>query len=203
MMAPKPSPADPTALSVPRATPEELALLMDVIASSFRSPGKALRDNLNSGALAEALKTLAEGRSIEVPEFSDLDWSRLRSSYVALFVSSGHGIAAPPYAGFALDGELLGPSVEGFKAFLAHHGVEITATWADLPDHIAAIAEAGALLARADRTEAARLLLGDFLAPWFWRYHDAVVAADASGFYGPLTTFVNSYLREVAHPDAA
>jgi len=180
-----------------------VGLTLQLVAATYRSPDAALRDDLDSGALAEAVTTLAEATGAAAPALDAVDWTELQAAHVALFVTNAGGVPAPPYVGLALDGELLGPSVEALKAFLTHHGVEVAAGWHDLPDHVAAVAEAGALLADAGREDAARVLLERFLSPWFQRYAPEVVAADVSGFYGPLTEFLGSLVNEVACEAAA
>jgi putative dimethyl sulfoxide reductase chaperone len=171
---------------------------LQLIAATYRSPGPALQEDLVTGAFAAALDALADAAGTTAPEFGDVDWNELRAAYVALFVTCPGGIAAPPYVGYAADGELLGSTTDALLAFYRGQGLQVNADWADLPDHVAAVAEAGALLADADRDEAARTLAAAFLSPWFERYASAVVAADTSGFYGPLTEFFRSVMSEVA-----
>ena len=182
---------------------ETVGLALQLIAATYRSPDAALREDLDSGAFEAAVAELAETTGTAAPALPEIDWPALRTAYVALFVTNAAGIPAPPYVGLALDGELLGPSSEALKRFLAHHGVETAADWHDLPDHVAAVAEAGALLAEAGRDDVASVLLARFLSPWFQRYAQDVVAADDSGFYGPLTEFLGSLLCEVSCEAAA
>ncbi len=190
-----------TAQTMPAA--EAVGLTLQLVAATYRSPAAPLQADIASGALQEALDALAAHEGVAAPLVGAPDWAIVQSSYVDLFVSSVRRIVAPPYVGFALDGELLGPSVDTLRTFLAHHGVEVAAGWHDLPDHVAAVAEAGALLAEAGRDDAARVLLARFLSPWFQRYAPEVVAADDSGFYGPLTEFLGSLVNEVAREDAS
>jgi putative dimethyl sulfoxide reductase chaperone len=182
---------------------EAVGLTLQLVAATYRSPEAPLQADLASGALQEALDALAAHAGVDAPQVGAPDWALVQSSYVDLFVSSVRRVVAPPYVGFAIDGELLGPSVDTLKAFLAHHGVEVAAGWHDLPDHVAAVAEAGALLQGAGRDDAACVLLARFLSPWFERYAPEVVAADVSGFYGPLTEFLGSLVNEVACEAAA
>lgn len=176
---------------------------LQLVAATYRSPDAALRADLDSGAFATAVAELAAATGVAAPVFQVTDWPKLQTTYVALFVTNAAGVPAPPYVGLALDGELLGPSAEALKRFLAHHGVETAAGWHDLADHVAAVAEAGVLLAEAGRDDAACVLLERFLSPWFQRYAPEVVAADDSGFYGPLTEFLGSLLSEVSCETAA
>jgi putative dimethyl sulfoxide reductase chaperone len=192
---------DATARPVESA--DVIAQALQLVAATYRSPDAALRNDLDSGAFATTVAELAEAAGVTAPTLGEVDWPKVQTAYVALFVTNAAGIPAPPYVGLALDGELLGPSSEALKRFLAHHGVETAAGWHDLPDHVAAVAEAGALLADAGRDDAACVLLERFLSPWFQRYASEIVAADDSGFYGPLTEFLGSLLSEVSCEAAA
>jgi hypothetical protein len=101
-------------------------------------------------------------------------WPTLESSHVALFVTSRGGIAAPPYVGFAADDELLGPTAEALAELYRAHGIEVDPHWADLPDHVAAVAEAGLLLLEADRDGGRAGPARAVPAPWFQRYAGAI-----------------------------
>lgn len=195
MTAPAPTPADPGA--------DPLDLTLQIVATAFVSPGAPLREDLAGGSFAAAVAALSRASGVAAPQLAEPSWSTLQSSHVALFVSHLGGIAAPPYVGYAADGELLGPTAEALAGLYRGHGIEIDPHWTDLPDHVAAVAEAGLLLLEAERAEAARSVLVDFLFPWFQRYAAAVAAADVSGFYGPLTAFLSSVMSEVAREAAA
>ena len=187
----------------PVASADVVAQALQLVAATYRSPDAALRDDLDSGAFATAVAELADVAGVMAPPLDGFAWPKVQTSYVALFVTNAAGVPAPPYVGLALDGELLGPSATALKAFLAHHGVETATGWHDLADHVAAVAEAGILLADAGRDDAACILLERFLSPWFQRYASEVVATDDSGFYGPLTEFLGSLLSEVSCEAAA
>jgi TorA maturation chaperone TorD len=187
----------------PTPSSEMVGVALQLVAATYRSPDAALRDDLDTGAFSEAIAALAEATGATAPVLDGIDWPQVQASYVALFVTNAAGVPAPPYVGLALDGELLGPSAAALKTFLSHHGVEVAAGWHDLADHVAAVAEAGVLLADAGRDDAACVLLERFLSPWFQRYAPDVVAADDSGFYGPLTEFLGSFTSEVECEAAA
>jgi len=187
----------------PVPAPEVLGLALELVAATYRTPDAALRDDLATGAYAEALATLAEATGATAPDVGGLEWSEVQSGHVELFVTSRSGVVAPPYVGYAADGELLGPTTDALRAFYAAHGLEVAEGWADLPDHLAAVAEAGALLLAHGRPDAAQALVERFLFPWFQRYADAVVAADVSGLYGPVTEFLRTSMSEVACEAAA
>jgi TorA maturation chaperone TorD len=180
-----------------------LDLTLQLVAAVYRTPSPALRDDLAAGTFAAAVETLAEGTGVPAPALAEADWATLESSHLALFVTGRGGVAAPPYVGFAADDELLGPTAEELAGLYRQHGIEIDPHWADLPDHVAAVAEAGLLLLEADRDAAAWNLLVRFLHPWFQRYGGAIAAADVSGFYGPLTEFLCSVMSEVSCEAAA
>jgi putative dimethyl sulfoxide reductase chaperone len=178
-------------------------LTLQLTATLYVAPAAPLRDDLAEGAIVEAVAALAAASGVPAPAFVEPDWTTLQSSHVALFVSGWGGVAAPPYVGYAVDGELLGPTAEALAHLYRRHGIEIDPHWSDLPDHVAAVAEAGLLLLEADRRDAAKALLVEFLSPWFQRYAAAVAAADVSGFYGPLTEFLSSVTSEVVRETAA
>jgi TorA maturation chaperone TorD len=174
-----------------------LDLLFQLIAATYRSPGESLSDDLASGAFADALALLAAVVAQPAPRLEAPDLRTLQASYVDLFVSSGRGIAAAPYVGAAIDGELMGPSAQQLGAAFAAHGIELTDAWRDLPDHVAAVAEGGSLLVRSGRADSARELLSEFVAPWFERSAAAVATRDDTGFYGPVTSFLDGAIKEV------
>jgi TorA maturation chaperone TorD len=184
-------------LAAPVTPTDQLVLLCDLIASIFATPSDGLRADLEQGVLARALQVLASDRQ-RVPDLRRVTWREVQRQHTALFVSALGGIAAPPYVGYAIDNELLGPSADGLKRFLAHHGVTPTARWSDLPDHLAAVAEAAALLARAGRVDVSCVLVTRYLSPWFERFTPMVQAADGSGFYGALCEFLRTMTSEVA-----
>ena len=174
-----------------------LDLLFQLIAATYRSPGESLEEDLASGALTRALAGLATATGRSAPEVAAPDLRVLQAGYVDLFVSSGRGIAAAPYVGAAIDGELMGPSAQQLGAAFAAYGIELTDAWRDLPDHIAAVAEGGSLLVRSDCADSARELLAEFVAPWFERSTAAIVARDETGFYGPVSRFLDGAIKEV------
>jgi TorA maturation chaperone TorD len=180
-----------------------LDLTLQLVAAVYRTPSPALRDDLVAGTFAAAIESLVDATGVTAPTLADPAWPALEASHVALFVTSRGGIAAPPYVGYAADDEVLGPTAEALAELYRHHGIEVDPHWADLPDHVAAVAEAGLILLEAGREAAARDLLTRFLHPWFQRYAGAIAAADVSGFYGPLTEFLSSVMSEVASEAAA
>ena len=176
---------------------DTLALVYNLIAASYASPGQALREDVESGRFDAALAALAKRLELAPVTLGDAAFDTLRAQYVDLFVSSGTGLTSPPYLGYAVDGELLGPAAEAMGRFLLAHDVGINLEWTDMPDHLAAIGEAGLFLLGMDRTDAALELLERYVRPWFDRYATAVATKDVSGFYGPLTTFMHASIREV------
>ena len=176
---------------------EVLDLLLQLVAGTLRSPGAALRADLAAGSLGDAFDAVAEALDLDAPRLEVPAWTTLEAAYVDLFVTSAGGIAAPPYVGYAIDDALMGPSAQLLGAAFADHGIELQDAWSDLPDHVAAVAEGGTLLTRSDRPEAAQALLEGYLAPWFERYAAAIEAKDVSGFYGPVTTFLQAAIKEV------
>jgi TorA maturation chaperone TorD len=171
--------------------------LLQLIAATYRTPGAALRADLESGAFADACGALADALGLTPPAFGALDFAALQERHVALFVTSGDGIVAPPYAGFAVDGELLGATFQAMGGTFARYGIEVRGDWADLPDHVSAVAEGAGLLLEAGALDGAVEVLERYLAPWFDRYTAAVAAADVGGVYGALTPFLDAAIKEV------
>jgi putative dimethyl sulfoxide reductase chaperone len=176
-----------------------LDLLVQLVAGVYASPGAGLWADLRSGAFAEATETLAEELGLGPPAcpWERLDWVDLQAAHVQLFVSAVAGIAAPPYVGYALDGELLGPSSLALSGFLAERGIAPADAWRDLPDHVAAVAEAANLLIATDRSDDAVELVTKYLSPWLRRYGETIARSDVSGFYGPMTRFLEAAVQEV------
>jgi len=175
---------------------------LQLTAALYRSPAEALRDDLASGQAARLCDALAAALDLPAPVLSVSDWSEVQISFVSLFVTNQHGVVAPPYVGYALDNELLGPSFEVLRAFYREQGFTFNETFNDLPDHLSAVAEAALLLIESERDDAALALTNRFLQPWFKRYASLVLAADRSGLYGPLSRFLElafSRLTEVQH----
>ncbi len=165
-----------------------------ITAATFRSPGKALEGDLASGRLEQALAALARSRGLEPPHLPKPPLSELQAAYTHLFVANPSGLPAPPYAGYALDGRLMGGAQEALQAFYAEHGLEVDDAWTELPDHLAAIGEAIALLEPAQPAAARKLALG-YLKPWLDRYAATVRAEDPTGFYGAICTALERVLE--------
>lgn len=194
------APASTAAAAAPCATVDAvtLDLLFQTIAATYRAPSEALHGDLRSGAFAAAVARLGAACGVTPPATPTGDLRDLQAAHVDLFVSSRRGVAAAPYVGVAIDGEVMGPASQQLGAAFAAYGIGLRDGWRDLPDHVAAVAEGGGLLVRADATDAARDLLAEFIAPWFERSAAAVAERDESGFYGPVTTFLATVVKEVA-----
>ncbi len=174
-----------------------LAALGTLVAAGFAPPGPALAEDLATGRFAELLAALAEAHGMPTPALPVPPFSQLETAYVGLFVNHPEGVPVPPYVGYAQDGRLFGPSFDRLLDFLEAHGVVPRPEFSDLPDHVAAVGEALALLAERD-PPAARRLAREFLLPWFARYRGPLEDADPTGFYAALAGFVHDVLsREV------
>ncbi|MFN4071180.1 MAG: molecular chaperone [Thermus caldifontis] len=158
-----------------------MELLGWVTASLFAPPGETLFQELYTGTLEDALEELT-GHPVALPKVAPRE---LQAAYTALFVTHPQGLPAPPYAGYALDGELFGPTFHRLMELYREGGLEVQATWRDLPDHIAAIGEAIALLADKN-PHLAKRLAQEFLKPWLDRFAPQVKAHDPTGFYATL-----------------
>jgi TorA maturation chaperone TorD len=167
-----------------------MELLGWVVAGLFAPPGEALFRELQGGTLEEALSEL-KGTPVSLPRPS---FAALQEAYTALFVTNPEGVPAPPYAGYAKDGALLGPSHHALLEIYREGGLEVQETWRDLPDHLAALGEAMALLSPR-RPDLAERLAREFLHPWLKRFGEAVKAHDPTGFYAQAVEL----LTEVIH----
>ncbi len=165
-----------------------------IAAATFRSPGKALERDLQSGSLQTALEALADQYDLPPPRLPRVSLSDLQSAYVRLFAANPEGLPAPPYAGYALEGRLMGEAQEALEAFYNEHGLAPQEDWRDLPDHLAALGEAIALLS-GTRPEAARALALGYLKPWLERYAEVVKREDSTGFYATVCTLLKNVLE--------
>lgn len=179
---------------------DALAAACQLVAAIYRSPGEGLRDDLVSGRLGSVTDALASYAGLDEPRgpHAPPDFDALRATYVALFVSRPGGVPAPPYVGMVHDAELMGPSVQRLRSDLESLGLRIRPEWRELPDHLAAVAEAVELLLERERVGAAVALASTYISAWFGRFADAVAEADDSGFYGEMSRFLRSVLKEVA-----
>lgn len=165
-----------------------------ITAATFRAPGRALERDLASGSLQAAVEELARARGLPPPRLPEPPLAELQAAYTRLFVANPGGLPAPPYAGYALDGRLMGGAEEALERFYAEHGLVTREGWDDLPDHLAALGEAIALLGETD-PDAARALARGYLEPWLERYAEVVAREDPTGFYGTICTFLKKALE--------
>ncbi len=165
-----------------------------IAAATFRSPGRALERDLDSGSIQAALAELARARGMEPPELPRPPLPELQASYTHLFVANPEGLPAPPYAGYALDGRLAGEAQEALERFYGENGLQTQSNWRDFPDHLAAVGEAVALLADRDPAAAHGLAFG-YLQPWLERYAEVVAREDPTGFYGTICTFLKDVME--------
>lgn len=184
------------------ASADALAAACQVVAAVYRTPGEGLLDDLRSGRLAAVTDALAAWAGVNAPRgpHAPPDPEALRAVHVSLFVSRAGGVPAPPYVGLLRDRELMGPSVRRLRGELEGLGLRIRAEWRELPDHLAALAEAVDLLLERGRYAAATGLASAYLAPWFERFAETVAANDESGFYGELSRFLRDVFAEVTDP---
>ncbi len=180
------------------ATSEALAAACQLAAAVIRTPCDSLMDDLRSGRLAHLTDALAVWAGAPRPRVPHAppDAGALRAAHTALFVSRAGGVPAPPYLGLLRDRELMGPSARRLSAELQAMGLRTREAWRELPDHVAAVAEAADLLLEHGRRAEAAGLARRYLAPWFDRYADAVAGADETGFYGEIAILLRRVLAE-------
>jgi TorA maturation chaperone TorD len=172
-----------------------MQLLGWVTAATFAPPRAALEQDLDSGALHAAITDMAQVHHLSPPELPKTEMRDLQTTYTSLFVSNPRGLPCPPYVGMALDEKLFG---EGFDRLLELYqiaGLEISPDWRDLPDHLAAVGEAMALLET--KPAVAQSLALDYLYPWLKRYTPALQEADSTRFYSSVAGFLLQVLEEV------
>lgn len=185
----------------PTRTDEVLSLSLQLVAAVYAPPRDAFLTEVRDGTIAAAVEQLAVAVEVPAPALPTVHPDKIRAAHADLFVNSANAPTSPPYVGYAIDGQLLGPSAEAVGRFLASHGIGIDPDWPDLPDHVAAVAEAAAILAISGHADSARRVANEWLQPWFERYAAEVASRDASGLYGPLSTFLQATIREVSRGD--
>lgn len=171
-------------------------LLGAVLAATFGADAASLHDHLGSGRLQTALRDLAEVTGTTAPDLPSPSLEGLQVARVNLFSANPSGLPAPPYAGMAIDGRILGPSVDRLEALCSAHGYAAVPGSTELPDHLAAI---GAVLAD-DSCPAslAESLENEYLRPWLERYAGPVATVDETGVFNAVTDFLAGLLdREV------
>lgn len=179
-----------------------MQLLGWITAAVFAPPRAALMQDLESGTLQEALNELCETYGVAGWVVPSLDLTHLQSSHTALFVSRPGGLPVVPYVAYAQDQELFGQTFYRYLQQLQLWGLEVSSDWRDLPDHVAAVGEAVALLAELNPSTATRLAL-DYLKPWFDFNAATLVLQDTSGFYGQVALVLQAVLQEVEHEHKA
>lgn len=174
-----------------------MELLGWVTAAAFSSPKAALAKDLEEGALDMALAELAEAWGVPAPSLPRVGLEDLQAAYTLLFVSNPAGLPCPPYVGLALEERILGKRFEELMDLYQEVGLVVSPHWRDLPDHLAVVGEAMALLFGAGKTQAAWRLALDYLYPWLGRYLPALEAHDPTGFYRTIARFLKEILEVV------
>ncbi len=172
-----------------------MQLLGWVTAAAFAPPKAALEQDLVAGTLQAALAEMAKGHALEAPVLPQTSLRELQAAYTALFVSNPAGLPCPPYAGMALDERLFGEAFDRLLELYRAAGLEVSPDWRDLPDHLAAVGEAIALLE--EKPELGRTLALEYLYPWLKRYTPVLQKADPTGFYSSIAVFLSKVLEEV------
>jgi TorA maturation chaperone TorD len=177
-------------------------LLGAILAATFGADAASLHDHLASGRLQRALRDLAEVAGTTAPDLPSPSLEGLQVARVNLFSANPSGLPAPPYAGMAIDGRILGPSVDRLEALLSAHGYAAAPGATELPDHLAAI---GAVLADdACPASLSGSLEHKYLRPWLERYAGPVATADETGVFNAITGFLAQLFdREVVRAPQA
>ncbi|WP_337868421.1 molecular chaperone TorD family protein [Meiothermus sp.] len=172
-----------------------MQLLGWVTAAAFAPPKAALEHDLVSGTLQAALAEMAKAHDLPIPDLPQMPLSELQAVYTSLFVSNPAGLPCPPYVGMALDERLFGEGFDRLLELYREVGLETSPDWRDLPDHLAAVGEAIALLDT--KPAQARTLALDYLYPWLKRYTPILREADSTSFYSAIALFLSQALEVV------
>ena len=165
---------------------ESSKALFSLIAALYRSPNDDFKDDIKSGRLQGVVDYLIATGGLEPIQIKPPSWQDLQAAYVQLFSTNPSGLVAPPYLAYAIDKEIYGKSYKELKEFYAQNGLVVKDDFLDLPDHIAAVAEACLLLLEKEKMQAVRDLSRKYFLPWFNKYATAINEIDKD-FYGPLS----------------
>jgi TorA maturation chaperone TorD len=172
-----------------------MQLLGWVTAATFAPPRAALEQDLTSGSLQAAIAEMAEIKGLTPPELPRAEMIDLQTTYTRLFVTNPAGLPCPPYVGMALDEKLFGDGFDRLLELYQTAGLETSPDWRDLPDHLAVVGEAMALLET--KPALAQSLALEYLYPWLKRYTPALQEADTTRFYSSVAGFLLQVLEEV------
>jgi len=186
-----------------------------MLAAAFSSP------NANTGKFYDALLEVhASLRSTETPiELTRMSQSpsfpTLAREHLRLFVGPGH-IPCPPYeAVYRKDrpdferGLVMGPSTAAVKRAYLAAGLDLSKTYSDLPDHIAAemefmqflCVEEARLERLGNRVDAAKMkemqreFHKDHLELWAGDFADCILRSTASPFYKAAASVLKEFAK--------
>ena len=190
---------------------EERAALYGLLAAVFRAPPtpdllRQLRAPRCRRALSQAGVRLEPGFFAK-PEAQVLEGLALE--FTGLFV--GPGPRASPYASISLDGPdatLWGKSTARIKAFIEEAGFQFRPRPGTLPDHISVALEFMQALIHQDVAAEAgdetrhigcrrlqQAFLDQFLRQWIAEFHQRVVAAATTPFYGAMAGLAREFVQ--------
>ena len=190
-----------------------------ILAAAF-SPPKTDTDGLYD-ALLEAHATLqsteAPPDATDAPENQNLP--ALAKEYLRLFVGPGH-IPCPPYESVHRKdrpdferGLVMGPSTADARRAYFAAGLEISKTYTDLPDHIAAemefmqflCAEESRLEQQGNKEDAAKMkkMQREFhknhIEPWVGEFADCILRSTTSPFYKTAANVLKEFAKSEAY----
>lgn len=179
--------ADQTREAKQRGLPA--ATTFAVLAQCWHEPTAALVAAINDGHLDD----IAPG--VDAVTLQDL-----RVEHARLFVGFGD-LPAPPYESVYRDrdgdeelGPVLGPSTTAVQHWYRTYGVDLSATWSDLPDHVATELEFAAHLSATEGDAVCDQFLAEHLRAWVDEFFDRVAAAAREPFYQELAETTRALL---------
>jgi len=181
-----------------RQNAETYKALFLLIAALFRSPNDDFKDDVESGRLQSVVDYLSDLAGLEPSQINPPNWQDLQVTYVQLFLTNPSGIPAPPYLAYAIDNEIYGKSYKELKEFYTQNDLIVKDDYLDLPDHLAAVAEACLLLLSEEKLGAVTELSKKYFLPWFEKYSSEINEIDKV-FYGPLSVLCQELLRRLTN----
>lgn len=179
---------------------EYLAQLFDGTLEQQPGPPDAVGSPPCVPAAVEALRTAVTHSSLD----------EVLADQARLFVSARHGVAAPPYASWYLDGELCGPSSRWVEEAYAAQGLERAPDAGEPPDYIGAELEFLHFLARHELAARStgddaslRLVLGaernfvlNHVARWLPAFIERIRSAEPTLVFAAATELLRVVIEE-------
>lgn len=118
--------------------------------------------------------------------------------YSVLFEGQGE-MVAPPWGSVYLekDNLLMGETTVRYRAFLRNHGLSFDGQQQEPEDQFGLMLLASSALIERDNSQAAMMLLEQYLLPWGSRYLERMQQNPVSPFYSQLAQIAAIYLQDI------